>query len=423
MHEATRRRIARLTFLLLGLLPTVVLAGWGLSRQLPGYTEALEEQLSGQLGLAVAIDEVSHPRPGVLLLSGLELSDAESGRLLLHCRLIEACRSGERLELAVHQAEIQAEHAGQLWQLLQRRLSQSIAAAPVHLDIACGQLTWHDGAGSPTLVNVQAHVGSAGDGIEAAIHFSLAGAASGEPMACTLLRTASQGTRLDFSTGSTPLPCSMLRPLLDGPQWLGSRARFRGTLWATHAAGRWQGELFGQLSQVDLDALVTDHFPHGLGGLADIRIDRAAWRDGRLEEASGGVVAGPGQISRSLLAAARETLSLGAGAAPLPSTTVVPYAQLQFDLAIADNRLLLHGRCPGGDGALLVDAQQRSLWTQPPEPQPVVALLRALVPYSQLQVPATRQTDWLMSRLPVPEVRPDAAAAQLPQPHMRLAPR
>jgi hypothetical protein len=35
-------------------------------------------------------------------------------------------------------------------------------------------------------------------------------------------------------------------------------------------------------------------------------------------------------------------------------------------------------------------------------PQPVVALLQMLVPASDVQVPATRQTDWLMQHLPVP---------------------
>ena len=37
------------------------------------------------------------------------------------------------------------------------------------------------------------------------------------------------------------------------------------------------------------------------------------------------------------------------------------------------------------------------------QPVPIAALLQALVPRADVQVPATRQTDWLMRRLPVPQ--------------------
>ena len=49
---------------------------------------------------------------------------------------------------------------------------------------------------------------------------------------------------------------------------------------------------------------------------------------------------------------------------------------------------------------------------------PVAALVQALVPDSRVQVPATRQTDWLLRALPLPDVQAgDAQSA----PHARLA--
>jgi hypothetical protein len=48
----------------------------------------------------------------------------------------------------------------------------------------------------------------------------------------------------------------------------------------------------------------------------------------------------------------------------------------------------------------------------------MVALVKALVPDSQVQVPATRQSDWLLRVLPVPDVLPhDPQAA--PQARLR----
>jgi hypothetical protein len=78
----------------------------------------------------------------------------------------------------------------------------------------------------------------------------------------------------------------------------------------------------------------------------------------------------------------------------------------------------LHGQCESAPastilksdgGPLLVGSGDAAL--------PIVALIRVLVPDSQIQVPATRQTDWLLQVLPVPDVLPrDPNAA----PHARL---
>ena len=62
------------------------------------------------------------------------------------------------------------------------------------------------------------------------------------------------------------------------------------------------------------------------------------------------------------------------------------------------------------DGVLLAEAAGPS--------GPVVALLRMLVPESEVQVPATRESDWLAARLPLPQVMPPPD--QPPQGRLRL---
>ena len=54
-------------------------------------------------------------------------------------------------------------------------------------------------------------------------------------------------------------------------------------------------------------------------------------------------------------------------------------------------------------GAVAV-AGGRAILTEPAsQPQPVAALIQALVPASEVPVPATRQTGWLARLLPIPD--------------------
>ena len=48
-----------------------------------------------------------------------------------------------------------------------------------------------------------------------------------------------------------------------------------------------------------------------------------------------------------------------------------------------------------------------------------IALVRTLVPQSAVQVPASRQTDWLLRHLPLPEVMPVPGTEAVP-PHARV---
>ena len=67
----------------------------------------------------------------------------------------------------------------------------------------------------------------------------------------------------------------------------------------------------------------------------------------------------------------------------------------------------------------LTDGRGRLLGDPTAQPLATVALLRTLVPQNQLQVPATRQTDWLIRHLPVADaVRP--AGQTPPRVHLRL---
>ncbi|HEY5313007.1 MAG TPA: hypothetical protein VIK18_10830, partial [Pirellulales bacterium] len=82
--------------------------------------------------------------------------------------------------------------------------------------------------------------------------------------------------------------------------------------------------------------------------------------------------------------------------------------------------LTLLGRC-GPTEALLVRSGE-ALWKQPAQqPQPVVTLVRALVPANEVQVPAAGETDLLLRHLPLAPIQPPSNADGTPiTPHARL---
>jgi len=69
---------------------------------------------------------------------------------------------------------------------------------------------------------------------------------------------------------------------------------------------------------------------------------------------------------------------------------------------------------------LLSRGRQSLLGESMQESTPAVALVRALAPPSAVEVPAGRQTDWLLRHLPVPETVPIPGRESLPHARVRL---
>ena len=199
---------------------------------------------------------------------------------------------------------------------------------------------------------------------------------------------------------------------------LGTGSRFAGYVCANHASGGWQGDLVGQLLGIDLGALVSEQFPHKLSGAAKLTVQHARFLRGRLEEAKGSLVAGPGVIGRSLVEAAVTYLGLARCRRRNCRATRCPTSNWRLEFSVDSRGLTLRGR--GGEpGAILADRRGGILGEPVRQPLPVVALIQTLVPASENHVPATRQTDWLARHLPVADVLPPPAGSSF-FPHARL---
>lgn len=444
LHDGTRRQVCLCGFLLLCVVPTVSVACWCVRRHLPGHVRGEARRLSRLLGLDVSLDGLKHLRPGAVLYEGLQLSDPETGRVALRCRLLEAGWAAPEenqgpprplLVLIASQPEVEAAEIGPLAQLVRRTLQRQPGPAEADIRVVCGELTLRSEGGSQTLSQLHGGLRCSPVGTQLQLSFRLAGVETFEPIRIRIdrnRRTTPPRTGFELDTGGGEVPCRVLAIGLPSLTVLGPRSRFRGCIWASEVRGdqaarrpvaaAWSGEMTGKLLDVDLGSLVSDRFPHKLSGTAQLTIQAARFCDARLQSASGTLVAGSGVIGRSLMDAAIEQLRLVPGQEPKTPGDLVPYDQLALAFLLDSEGLELQGRCAWpGSRAILVDRHSLLLCEPVEQPRPVLALVRTLVPLSEVQVPATRQTDWLLRHLPLPQiVPPQGSMAEAPRGRLRL---
>ena len=119
------------------------------------------------------------------------------------------------------------------------------------------------------------------------LRFRLVGADTPEPARLRITRNrqlSPPATGIELYTGDGELPCRLLAMGFGDLGSLGPRCRFRGYVWADETPDGWEGELTGQLVELDLGSLIGDHFPHRLSGVGQATVQsarfsaRAAWK-------------------------------------------------------------------------------------------------------------------------------------------------
>jgi hypothetical protein len=439
LHETTRRTFCRVVFLALCVAPTVAVLAWAASSNSSGRITNAERELTTALELAVEIDDIADPRPGVVVYSGIVLSDADTGRIVAKVEGLQAVETSEGTSLIASHAEADAQSLDRLWRVVDRRLRVGRATAERPLRMSIERLTLH-GANSGDAVTFL-HVGGQlvhdDASSRAGLRFSLPESASSEPVQLVVRRAHDAGrptSRLELRTGGAPLPLAVLRNLFPALAHLGERADFSGQLWASRTGddgATWTGELAGRLRSVDLDALVTRQFPHKLSGDADVALERFAFADGRLTRMAGRLEAGPGVVGQSLIDAAVDALAMRAAShagnlATSESTNrrddLLKYERLAVAFDIDGQHATLRGASPtttatadqGDSGqaaslCVLGDAFGPLLFQAEQQPQSSLGLIRLLVRSAELQVPAAQETDWLLRRLPIPAATASSA--------------
>lgn len=405
LSDSQRRTLLRVLFLTVCVIPCLVTFTWGWVIRTDAYRNSWQQSLSTQLGMRVIVAQVRTPRPGTVLLENVRGYDPETDAEAFHCRALEVEDFADGRHLRASQPEIHATHGGRLFAALERRLRRETPEAETAVTFEAAELTWRVGGESQTLVDVEALAGPAESAQQLLINFALPGTPAEHPVALKISRhtSAQPETTVELDTGAAVVPCGLLAPLTDAVGVLGRNARFAGRVKLRHTADGWNGVVAGDVTEADLDALVSERFPHVLSGAAELQIHRAEIAGGRLDRAEVSVEAGPGQVSWSLVRAAEQHLGMATGtAAEVSSGKIVPFTRLSFDAVIVNGRLTLRSRGSDRQG-LVMESGVTPLLREPAGPQATANLLRALAPAAELQVPAVAAAAALVPWLSVVE--------------------
>jgi hypothetical protein len=315
--------------------------------------------------------------------------------------------------------EIEAADLKPLWGLVHGALTGRLACFDSSLRLTAREVALRRGETPLTLTDLEGKIEKPSGGSQADIAFRVTGFETPKPVQIRIARsrqTEPATTGGGLYTGEGALPCTWLELGFPELEAFGPEARFRGYLWVNESPQGRGGELAGHFAGVDLERLVAAHFPHTLRGNASLSVQQALFHQGRLQEATGWLTAGPGVIGRSLLDATADRLGMDRAAALEGAEQPVPYDRLAVSFRIDSGGLQLRGECPPpGSGAVLVSRDGLLLREPMVQPVPIAAVLQALVPTAHVQVPATRETDWLVRRLPVPHASA-ARIAEAPSP-------
>jgi len=404
LSDKRRRMLLRGLFFAVVVIPCAGTLAWAFFLRTDVYRTSWEESLSSSLGMRVTIDAVRQPHLGALLFEGVRCYDPETDAQVVDVRTVEGEDFSDGRHLKLNHATIFADRGAQLFSVLERRLRRESTDSETSTTLSAGELTWRTATESQTLVNVRAMLGPIDDARQLLVNFGLPGTSEQHPVSLRISRqasTATPTTSIELDTGAVVLPCSLFTPLTDAIAAVGAQARFSGRMKVRHTADGWDGVVTGDVSEADLDALVSSRFPHLLSGLAELRVHHAELTRGRLERGTLTIIAGPGQVSRSLVVAGGAFLGMGVVEAQLPPDSMLLFDRLACDVAMDESGVTIRGRTTERPGAVLWK-DDLVYWREPAGgAQPAANLLRALVPFTELQVPAAMQTANLMQWLPL----------------------
>lgn len=457
MHDRTRRLICRIGFVLLGLVPTLAVAGWSAHVHSPSYLAARrtewEQRIEQTLGLAVAIGRLERATHDRIDLADLTLADLETDALVCRVRQAQVRFLAREIVVIASQPELIAGQLPRAWNAIEHRLLRGSRVLP-RVTVTCQEATIATGVRGRTITDVVLVADRAEEGPRADLRFHVAGEPrGGDTVHLYVSRNRELSpprTRWQLATGSQSLDGDLLSFLFPALQRLGPRWRFQGELDLGWSGAGCEGQLQGLVRDVDLDHLM-ELFPHKLTGQASLELATCRLENGRIRQLAGritgsaaGIPAGAhrsdetgvpsdaaaepehesppicGIVQRLWLEATRDALGLELRGLD-PGDDVIGYRGLDARFSLDARGLTVRGECDD-DRSVLVGIEGPILSGEATHPVPAVAIARWLAPKSQNQVAASAQTEWLLSLLELPSLVPGsdqpATATEL-----RLVPR
>ncbi len=420
MRFPLRRRICRLVFCLFCALPTALVGGAALVVNSPPYlaarADSWQTHLANRLGLEVHLQSIEWQDVDNLVVRGIELRDPESHQWLARARSARVTHGESGIVVELGQPELDFRRLPRLVEVLYEHLLLRSDHVTNVCQIRAPCVVLPGNQAVQTVLDAQFTLEAGAGGSEAFLEFRPVGAVEGYQLRLRVVRNRQldpPATGWELHTGAAGLPCSLVTAWLPQLEHCGTDCTFQGSVWTEQASGAWNAEAAGVLGQLDLDALVSDHFPHKLSGLAELSLKRLLIRQNQVAVATGELHSLGGVVSLSLLDAVQQHLGMRQHPRPGDANRLT-YNELSLQFAI-NGQILAIAPLQEVDratavAAILSDSRGPLLSVYQPVELPPLALVQALAPQAELQVPATRETASLLRLLPLPELAPSASA-------------
>lgn len=437
MHERTERAVARLLFVFCCAVPTsfvmlAILISWTPWFQARRLAE-LEYQLGRESGLVFDIESCHQTSPGKFELSGVRISDPDSGRQIATVRLIDYYVDDSKRSLQLHQPELESAGLGVAWTKLHDRLISSPQHTMIPISIVSTRLNIISSTGSLELEDLRATVKPETDGVHLIAEVGDAAQYSETHLRFELFRDRNvmrnglrdlPETEVIFSTEDTALRCSVLADYLPIAKSLGPDATVRGSLKCRQSPKGWHYEIGpSTLSQVNLTQL-SEMLPHPVRGLANIRIAEGSILPGQSIDLFGSIHSERCGVQPPLLARLEDRLAMSIKSAYRVEPTGFLDLELGVHFELRDSAMKLTGICDASEVGIAMRSPRGLTVRTHQETLPADQLITAMQPaapfissWNQVLLPSTLPAE--MNAAPVARIGSLDRSSEDPQAMVR----
>ncbi|MFM1996158.1 MAG: hypothetical protein RLZZ111_545 [Planctomycetota bacterium] len=423
-RSASRIRLMRTVFVLLGLLPCLTLGGWAALRHSRLHREALERRAEQVLGLSLACGGVEHVRPDALRLRSCRLS-SPTGGLVLEAPLIDVETSADEVRVSIARVDCTPALARGLLGLAADWLGQP-GRFPRNCVVDVAEFHWSGHPSPPGAASGLRLECVAANGARA-IRARRGGAGDAPADEVRLRRVPENAVPADAPAPpgaprfeleahlSEPVPVAVVEALLGvetGGLPLGAEAGISGDVTLAVEDDRFSGTAAVRLERIDL-AVFSRHMPHRLSGEATVSCPNLVLAKGRIASCDARVDMSRGRVAQRLLDAAVSVLGCRPGPAFRSLTGEETRAFDDLALSIKVVRSGIELRADPARAGGLARVQGLALLEEPRSAVPLDRLAWFLAPPGAVALPASRATAWLLERLSW-EAAPAGGAALAP---------
>jgi hypothetical protein len=394
-----RRSICRSVFLLLGVLPLVSSIAYAAWHRVTVDEASAELHLAATLGMDCQVEDLVTPRPHVTHVRRVRLLDPETGMPLISGAEVRAESGLNGTVFQIESLRIPGDQVSHAWQLLLDRVLKQRRVLQKQIIVVSDRTTLATRDGEVDLFGLRIEAKQDGEATVANVTFKWARNVD-ELVRIRIVRRLEEtkkdavpATEIRIETGDRPLPCSVFLAGTPVAQTWGRDLQFQGIAWLDEQHGKYTGEVAGNIHGIDLQRVFAGRFPHGMRGMANVRVEQAVFSDSRFEMLQARIACQDGSIDQPLMRSLANQLGVRIASAD-ESGPAVSFDQAQVRFRVNEQGLAFVGMCDAAGGAphrrtgVLMQAGGSAILREPQQqPQPAVNLLRALAGHDAVSFP------------------------------------